>query len=199
MSTPTDSATRLLAEARAGSREALGRLLARFHSYLLVIARQELDPDLRAKGGGSDLVQETFLDAQQGFGGFVGGTEGELRAWLRQLLLHNVANFSRRYRTTGKRRVDLEQPLDGGVGSGLEGRDPTPSKDAVGREQDRRIWEAMDRLPEDYRQVLLLRFREGLPFEEIGRRMNRSANAVHKLWARAVERIQREIDEPPRP
>jgi RNA polymerase sigma-70 factor (ECF subfamily) len=53
---------------------------------------------------------------------------------------------------------------------------------------------ALDRLPEDYRQVLLLRHQEELPFEEIARVMGRSPNAVQKLWARAVERMQQELD-----
>src|SRR5262249_45736682 len=36
-----------------------------YRGYLLVLAQRELDPDLRAKGGASDLVQETFLEAQR--------------------------------------------------------------------------------------------------------------------------------------
>ena len=56
-----------------------------FRHYLLRIAEQELDPDLRAKGGASDLVQLTFLEAQRDFARFHGDTAAELRAWLRRL------------------------------------------------------------------------------------------------------------------
>jgi RNA polymerase sigma-70 factor (ECF subfamily) len=199
MASPEETAGDLLAAARAGSREALGRLLEACRNYLLVIARQELDPGLRAKGGGSDLVQETFLEAQRDFRAFHGQTEGELRAWLKELLYNNVVNFARRFRETRKREIDREQALDTGMGSGLAGADPTPSKNASNREEDQLVREALDRMPEDYREVLLLRFREGLAFEEVARRMGRSLNAVHKLWARAVERVQREIHEPPGP
>src|SRR5262249_25191343 len=55
-----DVAARLNA-ARAGSAQALGEALEACRGYLLQIARQELDADLQAKGGASDLVQETFL------------------------------------------------------------------------------------------------------------------------------------------
>src|SRR5262249_35643200 len=96
-------AGQLLAAARAGSREALGQALETCRNYLLLIAGRQLDSDLHAKGGASDLVQETFLEAQRDFGRFQGSSEGELQAWLRQILLNNVANFTRRYRGTGKR------------------------------------------------------------------------------------------------
>ena len=57
------------------------------------------------------MVQETFLEAQRDFGRFRGTTDGELRAWLRQLLLHNLANFARSYRGTEKRQVEREVHL----------------------------------------------------------------------------------------
>src|SRR5262249_60240894 len=86
-----------LAAARTGSLDALGRVLETYRAYLLLVADRELDPKLQAKGGASDLVQETFMEAQRDFGRFQGTTDGELRAWLRQLLLPNVANFARPY------------------------------------------------------------------------------------------------------
>src|SRR5262249_2148327 len=103
---------RWLAAARAGSNEALGCLLKQCEAFLLAIAHRELDDDLRAKGGASDLVQETFLEAQRDFSQFRGSSEEEFLAWLRQLLRNNVANFSRRYRATQKRIVRDEISLD---------------------------------------------------------------------------------------
>src|SRR5437764_11715348 len=105
---------RQLEAARTGSREALGRVLDSYRAYLLLIADRELDPKLQAKGGASDLVQETFLEAQRDFNGFQGSSDGELRAWLRQLLLHNLANWARRYRDAAKRQLDREVGLPQG-------------------------------------------------------------------------------------
>src|SRR5262245_40328741 len=64
MGEPAEFVARL-AMARAGEGEALGRVLDSCRGYLLMIARQELDAGLQAKGGASDLVQETFVDAQR--------------------------------------------------------------------------------------------------------------------------------------
>lgn len=201
MSTPASDAERWLPAAQAGSKEALAQLLEACRGYLLFIAAQELDPALRAKGGASDLVQETLLEAYKDFPGFQGGEE-DLLAWLRRLLRNNLINFARRYRDTGKRRMSAEVPLQGGDSSssgwdkGLIGSDSSPSAHAMADEQAAAVEKALERLPDDYRQVILLRYREELPFEEIGRVMARSANAVEKLWLRAIERLRQELENP---
>lgn len=193
-----NDAAQWLAAARAGSREALGRVLEAYRGYLLRLAEHELAPELRAKGGASDLVQDTFLEAHQDFAQFRGSSEAELRGWLRQVLLHNVANFARLYHATGKRRVAREVAPDGGSsaepGAGFIADTPSPSKEAMAHEQAEALWRAVDRLPEDYRLVLLLRHQEKLPFDEVARRMERSAVAVRQLWSRAVRRIQLEME-----
>jgi RNA polymerase sigma-70 factor (ECF subfamily) len=186
--------------ARTGSLDALGRVLESYRAYLLLVADRELDPKLQAKGGASDLVQETFLEAQRDFGRFHGTTDGELRAWLRQLLLHNVANFARRYRGTDKRRLNREVGLAGDSSAdpagALSAGTPTPSQWAMAGEQDVELRRALEGLSEDYRYVLLLRYQEELSFDEIAQRMGRSAGAVRKLWLRAVERLRRELEGP---
>lgn len=194
----TDIAHSLQA-ARAGSNDALGEALEACRGYLLMVANRGLDPDLRAKGGASDLVQETFLEAQRDFAQFSGTDDAELRAWLSHLLFNNLANFGRRYRDTNKRQIDLEQPLAAdstahGPGERLASDTPTPSRQAVSREQAEAIERAIERLPEDYRRVIVLRNQEDRPFDEIARLMERSENAVRKLWFRAIEQLQQELD-----
>ena len=192
-----------LAAARGGSDEALGQALQACRLYLLMIAERELEPAVRAKGGASDLVQQTFMEAQGDFARFHGTDSTELRAWLRRLLLNNVANFRRHYRGTAKRRADRETPLDagdstrGGNGAWLADDTPSPSRQLMQEEKDQDLRRALDRLPPDYRQVLLLRYEEELPFEEVAQRMGRTANAARKLWSRAVEQLQRELEAPP--
>jgi len=202
MTEPTGGAAQWLPAARAGSREALGKLLEAARQYLLSIARQEFDPDLRAKNSPSDVVQETFVEAQRDFGQFQGDTEAELLAWLRQLLLHRVGKLRRRYRDTQKRRLAREVALGGddssdGPAAGLAANVPSPSGQAMEHEEDQALQEALERLPEDYRRVITLRYQEQLPFEAIGELLQRSPEAARKLWARAVERLHEELDPPP--
>src|SRR6516162_7478128 len=121
MAEPSENAAHWLAEARTGSREALGQVLETFRGYLLLIANKEMGPELQAKGGGSDLVQDTFLEAQRDFANFHGDSPEELRAWLRRLLLNNVANFIRQYRERAKRDVRREVPIQTGGSSCEQG------------------------------------------------------------------------------
>ena len=202
MSEPMDGAAQWLPAARAGSREALGKVLEAARQYLLSIARQEFDSDLHAKNSPSDVVQETFVEAQRDFGQFRGDTEAELLAWLRQLLLHRVGKLRRRYRDTQKRRLSREVALggddsSGGPAAGLTADTPSPSGQAMENERDEALQAALGRLPEDYRRVITLRYEEQLPFEEIGRLLQRSPDAARKLWARAVERLHEELERPP--
>ena len=184
--------------ARCGSAEAMGQALESCRAYLLLVANRELDDDLRAKGGPSDLVQETFLEAQRDFAHFGGQTAAELRAWLRQILLHNLANFARAYRATGKRQVTLEvTPVAGGSTlAGLEpatGESSLPERNALAAEEAEALEAALRRLPDDYRRVISCRHQQGLSFADIARRLDRSENATRKLWFRAVERLKQEL------
>jgi RNA polymerase sigma-70 factor (ECF subfamily) len=196
MSQPKQAVGAWLLAARAGSSKALGQALEACRLYLLRIAEEELDPALRAKGGASDLVQETFLDAQRLFERFHGTSEAELLAWLRQLLLHNLGDFSRSYRGTGKRDLARE-----GQSPGVDLSDDgeTPSAHVCQAEQSEALRQAVERLPESYRRVLTLRYEEDLPFEEIGRRLGLTDNAARKLWLRAVRRLQQELGAPLEP
>jgi RNA polymerase sigma-70 factor (ECF subfamily) len=186
---------REIAEARAGSREALGWLFDSCRQYLLLVANEEIRPDLRAKFGASDVVQQTFLEAQRDFAGFRGDSRAALQGWLRQILVHNVRNVRRRH-STAKRELGREVtltslPLDH-VGDAADGQ--TPSRHAIANEEDVELQRALARLPELYRTVIVLRHRENQSFLEIGRAINRTPEAARKVWARAIEQIQHLVD-----
>jgi RNA polymerase sigma-70 factor (ECF subfamily) len=201
MNDSSEEVVRSLADARAGSREALGRALETCRGYLLQVAQGELAPELRAKGGASDLVQETLLEAYRDFDRFHGGTEDELLAWLRRLLLNNLADFTRRYRGTGRRQLDREvaPPGDSSAepGGGLVAADRSPSSLAAAGEQASVVLRVLERLPEEYRRVIVLRYQDARTFDEIGKELGLTANAARKLLLRAIERVQTELGEPP--
>jgi RNA polymerase sigma-70 factor (ECF subfamily) len=195
-------AERWLPEAQAGSQEAVSQALEACRGYLLLIAQRELAPDLRAKAGASDLVQDTIMEAQRDFAGFRGGSETELLAWLRRLLLNNMANFTRQFRATDKRQIGREVVLEESdssaqPGAALASALPSPSGAAMAHERAEAVQQALAKLPVDYRRVVILRYQEERTFEEIGQLMGRSANAVRKLWVRAIERLEQELKELP--
>jgi RNA polymerase sigma-70 factor (ECF subfamily) len=187
----------LMALARTGDRAALGRLLGLYEDYLALLARLQIGRRLQAKVDPADLVQETFLEAHRNFGLFQGDNERAFVAWLRQILAARLANLLRRYLGTQGRDVRLEcnlvaelehssRMLDGG----LLARSSSPSARAARREQAVLLANALRRLPEDYREVLILRHLEGLTFPEVAQRMGRTGDSVEKLWLRALTRLR---------
>jgi RNA polymerase sigma-70 factor (ECF subfamily) len=188
--------TQLLA-ARSGDAAALGALLERFRHYLALLAQVQIGHRLQGKVDAADLVQETFLEAHRQFGSFRGGTEGELIAWLRQIHAGKLADLLRRYLGTQGRDVRLEREIEDAfcrssvaLDRGLVAPQSSPSQQAVRREQAVLLADALARLPDDYRQVLVLRHLEGLTFPEVARRMGRSVDSVEKLWMRGLARLR---------
>jgi RNA polymerase sigma-70 factor (ECF subfamily) len=187
---------RMLALARAGDDAARGALLEAFRGYLLLLARLQVGRRLRGKADPSDLVQETFLEAHRDFDRFQGTTEAELAAWLRRVLASNLTDFARRF--AGCRRDVLlerqvEHELDRSsraLDGALVARGSSPSQKAARRERAVRLADALERLPADYREVLVLRHLEGLSFPEAARRLGRSLDGVKNLWARALRRLR---------
>jgi len=190
----------LAAAAREGDRSALGYLLESFRSYLRLFSDRKLGPDLKQKCGGSDLVQQTFLDAQQAFPRFEGSRPDELRVWLERILLNNLGDLARQFRDAEKRQVKREISL---AESWAEIDTPvdrsTPSKKAIAREEEQRLRQGLARIPEDYRQVIVMRNLERRTFEEIGLALGRSTGAVKKLWSRAILRLKDEMKAHERP
>ena len=102
----------LIADARDGTDESLGRLLLLYTNYLKFLASMHIDPRIRARVSPSDIVQETFCEAHRDFGQFRGQSEPEFLAWLRRILVNNLAQQVERHLLTKKRDVRREVTLD---------------------------------------------------------------------------------------
>jgi RNA polymerase sigma-70 factor (ECF subfamily) len=204
MSDPTEEAgDTLLVQARGGDGEALGRLLERYRAYLTLLARVQIGRRLQGKVDAADVVQDAFLEAHRHFGQFQGQTEPVFVRWLRGVLAGNLAHLVRRYCKTRGRNVGLEQALVRELDSssdvlenGLVADGSTPSEQAARREQALLLAAALEKLPADYREVILLRQMDGLSFADVAARMARTEDSVQKLWVRALDRLRQVLDSP---
>jgi RNA polymerase sigma-70 factor (ECF subfamily) len=175
-------------------------LLQQYRNYLMLLATTQIEKRLQPRVSPSDIVQETMLKAHRHFGQFQGESERELLAWLRQILVTNLAKFVERHMLAARRDVRRETPLDR-FGAGLD-RSTTrlaallrsdgksPSVAAQQREEAVVLANRLAELPNQYREVLVLRHIEGLPFEEVAARLHRSLGATRMLWLRAIERLR---------
>ncbi len=190
----------MLVRARAGDQAALGRLLELYRNYLRLLARSLIRPPLQVQLDASDLVQETFLKAHREFAQFAGGEERELVSWLRQILVRTLANQAKHHKTRRRdhrRQESLDVLLDRSslaIQEQLADSIASPSSHAARCEQAVLLADALARLPADYREVFILRNLEQIPVDEIAARMDRSPNAVRKLWGRAMVTLKQALE-----
>jgi RNA polymerase sigma-70 factor (ECF subfamily) len=190
----------LLRLARGGDATALGLLLEMYRNYLGLLVQYQIGRRLQGKVDASDLIQEAFLEANRDFADFRGNTESELVSWLRRILAHNLANLVGRYHGAQRRDVALERELGADLDRSsrvldysLVAKGSSPSQRADRREQGVLLADALAKLPEDYRQVLVLRHLEDLSFPDVARRMGRTVFSVKNLWARALAKLRRSL------
>jgi RNA polymerase sigma-70 factor (ECF subfamily) len=167
---------------------------------LNVLARIQLDARLKSKLDPSDLVQETFMVAQKRFPEFRGADEPEVMAWLRKILANRLAYQARRYLQATKRNVSLESGLQYQIDQSsvlladrLGTSGSSPSQRAGRRERAALLADALERLPEHYRQVIMLRNVQGLSFPDIAQHMERTLDSVKNIWPRALARLRSEL------
>lgn len=102
----------------------------------------------------------------------------------------------RKYKGTQRREIDREQQIEQldrssmALGGLHAARDPTPSQIASRREDVVVLADALTRLPDDYREVLVLYHLEGIPLAEVARRMGRTLPAAKGLRTRAVVKLR---------
>ncbi|MEO2048303.1 MAG: sigma-70 family RNA polymerase sigma factor [Pirellulales bacterium] len=186
-----------LKDARNGNLDSLGELFDAAKGYLSLVAQQSLNDELGQKLGGSDLVQETFLAAQNNFGQFRGTTGAELLTWLRAILANNVMLHYRHYCCTQKRDITREQSFENACISPADLASPktdTPSQ-IISRQEDRsQVEAAIGKLTPNSQLVLRMRHQQGLNFHEIAHRMDRTEGAVRQLWYRAFDQLIKKLD-----
>ena len=195
---------KLFTSAREGSSSCLGRLLTLYTNYLKLLVATQLDHRLRGRVSPSDVVQDTFFEAHRDFAQFRGKSTGEFVAWLRRIVVNNILRVVEQHVLAEKRDVRREVSLEE-IGRRLEQSTvrletllaeeaDSPSRCATRHENEIILADALTELPADYREVIVLRHIEGLPFEEVARRMDRTAGAVRMLWLRALKKLRETME-----
>ena len=105
---------------------------------------------------------------------------------------HHVGSKKRDIRRDRSIRVttaDLDESSQR-IDSALAANGTSPSAAAVRQEDSAQVADRLAQLPLHYRQVIILRNLEGLPFDEVARRMGKTSVAVRQLWTRAIHRLK---------
>ena len=176
----------LVDRARKGDREAFDEIVNRFRSRLRDSVERWSRFRLGPRVDVEDVLQETFLRAYRSLDRFKCPEQGNaelLFRWICGIAKRALGDLFRKAATHENSASSIER-----VSSG-------PSQSRVQRREERmdRLQEALDKLPPDYRQVLVLSRLEGLSAQEIADRMGRTPNAVYHLIVRGLQLLREQF------
>jgi len=173
----------LLAQAKAGSPEALNALYERCTARLLAFIRLRLGRQLRGRLESRDILQATLLKSLEHLDELKGTETRSLMAWLARIAEHEVRDCAD-FHTRQRRDPAREAVIDDGALL------PAVTRSALSHvildEQAERLEAALDDLSPAHREVILLRKFEELSFPEIAQRLGKSEDACRMLLARAM-------------
>ena len=178
----------LVRRVRAGDEAAARLLFERHLPALRAKARARLPAALRGKVAASDVVQDAWLAAFLDVGKFEDRGDASFEKWLHKILRHKLLDEIRRHAGVEKRDARREQRLATDAPVADTGQ-ASPSAEVVSMERSAALSAAIDELPSDQATAVRCIHQEGLTLTETGERMGRSADAVRKLYGRALVRL----------
>jgi RNA polymerase sigma-70 factor (ECF subfamily) len=193
---PTDA---LLARVRRGEEPAVRTLLERYLPGLRAFVRLNSGKLVRSKESCSDLVQSACREVLQHAGDFAYGGEAGFKQWLYRTALRKIAHRAEHWQADkrdARREVEIPPPPDTEDHADLlvcYRAFYTPSQQAVAREELEHVEAAFDRLPDDYRQVIVMAKVLGMSRAEIGAEIGRTELAVRTLLSRALAQLATEL------
>ena len=199
MAPEKESLARTLVEFNAacnGDEDAANRLWDRYYEKLIPAVRIRLGQKLRGKIETMDVVQSVFYEAVRGAESKEFESEGHFRAWLNRLVENRIRKEAR-YFNRQKRDINKEEAL-----MHSRGEEQKPDKTLGPRpvsivehfDELARMEEALEKVPKDTREILVMRYFEELTYQEIGKRIEKSEEATRKIINRAVQLLAREMD-----
>ena len=132
-----------------------------------------------------DLTEQTFLQAYRHFERARRESDGRpLRPWLIRIAHNLAANYHRDRSRRPTAALDNVEPVEHPHGT---------ERVVEGRERMREVMAGLDRLSEDRREALIMRFSLGMSNREIARALGRSDGATKVLIHRAIKQLEEEL------
>ncbi len=187
--------------ARRGDGLALAKLLALHHPQLWARADARMDPALKAKTSPDDLLQEVYLQVYRLIGNFENRGPGAFLGWVQRILDRKLIDARR---AAHRRLRDVDREIGAGCNASdssycnlldrLYADSGTPSRVVRRQEAVDALPACLVDLPEAQREVIRLRFIEGLCVADVARRLGKSEAAVVALGQRALAALRTSMD-----
>lgn len=171
--------TELIEKLCSGDNTAMEEFYNIYRNRLYALVLEQVDRDHTVA---EDLVQEIFIAALGSLDKFRG--DSQIYTWLRSIAFHKINDFYRRQAREPKPKesfpdsdaINLEQTRD---------NEPATITVLESEEVRQSVHQALVRLPQDYQEVLVLKYLEEMPVLEISQVMGRSPKSVEGLLSRA--------------
>ena len=177
---PTDA--ELVVETLSGNRDAFGQIVARYQSLVSSLAYSATGN----LGQSEDLAQETFITAWKHLGHL--RERHKLRSWLCGIARNRINGFLRR---EGREPASEAEPLENLAES--HSPEPLPVESTISNEEAAILWRSLEKIPELYREPLVLFYREHQSVERVAQNLELTEDAVHQRLSRGRKLLQVEV------
>ena len=186
----------LLERVKEGDRQALSDLFQKNTRRLAILIHYKMSPELSCVAEVDDIVQETLLKAYRDIAQFKYRNPGSFLSWLARIADHVIVDLARS-QGRQKRAADVVRFKSE---SNPVGPEPavsvTPSRILAEKESLALLIARLDRLPQNYREVILLAKVEGLTTQELADRLGQTRESAALLLHRAIKRFRALVEQP---
>lgn len=186
-----DAETEFITALKAEEPDAFEKLIDRYSDEIYGLLYR-ITEDAEEAG---DLTQETFISAVKAVKGFRG--ESELKTWLFRIALNHSRN---RFRWWSRRGKNITISLDAEIGESgtpmsemIGSSAATPEEAAISNERQRELAKALNELPEQFREAVILCDIEGMSYQEIADTLEINVGTVRSRIARGREELRRKL------
>src|SRR5712691_6241999 len=182
MKTTDSSDSELVTQSLAGDRDAVGWIVARYQSLLCALAYSATGSLSQSE----DLAQETFVTAWKQLADL--REPEKLRSWLCRISRNLIYDA---LRGQGREPIHKAVPLEEVQESPAP--EPLPSDYTISREEESILWRSMERIPESYRQPLVLYYREHRSVESVAAALDLSEDTVKQRLSRGRKLLHEQV------
>jgi RNA polymerase sigma factor (sigma-70 family) len=182
MKTPDSSDSDLVKQSLAGNRDAFGLIVARYQSLLCSLAYSATG----SLNQSEDLAQETFVTAWKQLADL--REPEKLRSWLCRISRNLTYDALRKQ---GREPVHHAEALEEVLQ--LPAPEPPPSDDSISREEQAILWRSIERIPENYREPLILYYREHQSVESVAAALELSEDTVKQRLSRGRKLLHEQV------
>lgn len=182
METAASSDEQIVARAQAGDAEAFGEIVRRWERRIFALSFGMLGREEDAR----DATQETFLAAFRNLRGFRG--EAKVSSWLHRIAVNQCITRQRRAKVRGETALDEEGEAASSA-SFFTPAEKSPASAAESRERTEAVRRAVNALPPELRQVIVMKEFEELTFQEIASALEIPLSTVKSRLYTALKQL----------